>query len=477
MIARKALLALCVLLASVPLAWGSAGSPRYAIDLRVDFSRGTFTGTEAVTYTNTTSTNLYELFFRLYPNAHAIYGDGTLTVDVVRVGDAPVSPTGFGDETILFVPLSSPLAPGGVVTVDLSFHGRLTDWRRHPGGTGASDYGIYASSSSSMTMAECYPILAPYDEEMGWDLDSVSPIGDAVTSGTADYVVTVTAAADLTVLTSGIQVGEEPLGSERRCSFVGDDIRDFMIVVVKDYETRSELKDGLTVRTSFLPEHAQAAETSSSLARRALSLYGELFGPYFGTELDLVEVPLSRAAGVEYPGLILIGESYCENPYDQFFTIIIAHEVAHQWWYAVVGNNVTEEPWLDEALATYTSLVFIEREWGEESADSFLATWRERYRRARLDHPELSVTSPVYLFPDSSVYSAFVYYGGAVLLDEIRRRIGDDAFFSALSEYYRDLAGRIAHRADLLSRFEEACVCGLGELFARYFTSSRSSLH
>ncbi len=455
--------------------WGGAGSPRYAIDLRVDFSRGTFTGTEAVTYTNTTSSTLYELFFRLYPNARAIYGDGTLTVDGVWVEGTPVSPLGFGDETVLLVPLPGPLSPGGSVTLDLSFHGRLTDRRRRPSGT--DDYGIYASSSSAMTMAECYPILAPYDEETGWDLDPVSSIGDAVTSETADYSVTVTAAADLTVLTTGFQVGEESLGEERRSTFVGDDVRDFMIVVVRGYETQAEREDGLTVRTSFLPEHAPAAATSASLARRVLSLYGELFGPYFGTEIDLVEVPLSRAAGVEYPGLILIGESYCENPYDQFFTIIIAHEVAHQWWYAAVGNDVTEAPWLDEGLATYSSLVFIEREWGKESADSFLATWRERYRRALAKYPELSVTSPVYLFPDSSVYSAFVYYGGAVLLDGIRERIGDEAFFSALAEYYRDLSGRIAHRADLISRFEDACGCGLGDIFTPYFTSSRSSLH
>ncbi len=472
---KKALLALCVVFVFAVPAWGGAGSPRYTIDLRVDFSQGTFTGTEAVTYTNTTSTTLYELFFRLYPNARAVYGDGTLTVEAVWVGETPVTPREFEDETVLLVPLPAPLPPGGDIAVGLSFHGRLTDWRRRPNGT--DDYGIYAASSSAMTMAECYPILAPYDEETGWDLDPVSPIGDAVTSDAADYSVTVTAAADLSIITSGFRVEEESLGAERRSSFVGEEMRDFMIVVVRGYKIREEQKDGLTVRTSFLPEHAQAAEISSSLARRALSLYGGLFGGYRGRELDLVEVPLSRAAGVEYPGLILIGEAYCENPYDQFFTIIIAHEVAHQWWYAAVGNDVTKEPWLDEGLATYTSLVFIEQEWGRESADSFLATWRERYRRALAKHPDLSVISPVYLFPDSSVYSAFVYYGGAMLLDGIRRRIGDDAFFSALSEYYHDLSGRIAHRADLLSRFADACGCGLGDIFAPYFTSSRSSLH
>jgi len=476
---KASLLILCLLI--VPLSSAAAppmpvqeGLPHYEITLNIDFPHGTFSGTEEVTYQNTTATTLYELYFRLYPNASALYGDGELKVDAARVDDESVVTTSLGDGTCMFLPLPEPLLPGESTAVLLSFHGQAADWRHHPGGSVSTDYGIYAASRVTMTLAECYPILAFYDKGTGWEIDPVSPIGDAVTSEVASYGVTVTAAEGLSVFASGRLVSEEAIGANRRYRFVGEALRDFMIVVGDGYEIKTETTGGVTVRAGFLPGHAQAAEIALSRAKTALSLYGKLFGDYFGRELDLVEVPLAHAAGVEYPGLILIGESDCENPYDQFFTIIVSHEVAHQWWYAVVGNNVTEEPWLDEGLATYTSALFIEKEDGKEAMDELLSSWRKSYQQARSRYPELSVASPIYLFPDSSTYSAFVYSGGALLLDEIRRTIGDAAFFSALSRYYHDLAFRIAHREDLLSRFEGACDCPLGALFASYLVPVHS---
>ncbi len=438
----------------------------------MDFASGSFTGVERVVFDNTSSSRLYELFFRLYPNASELYGNGDLVVDTVQIDDQTVSCTTFSDDTVLLVALPTPVDPGDKTVVDFSFHGRLTDWRRHQNGTSAGDYGIYAASSFAMTMAECYPMLAPYDKETGWDLDRVSAVGDAVTSETADYLVTVTVDKGLAVVTSGDKVSEKSIGGRQRYSFIGKDIRDFMIVVVSGYEERERAQDGIIIRTSFLPKHSDAADRALSLGQKAIFLYGDLFGMYYGQEVDIVEVPLNRAAGVEYPGLILVGESYCENPYDQFFAIIIAHEMAHQWWYAAVGNNVTEEPWLDEALATYSSIIFIEREWGAKPARSVLSTWEKRYHQAKSAYPQLSVGAPVYLFPNSSIYSAFVYDGGAEFLDEVRHRIGNNAFFSALSGYYHDLSGSIAHRADLIQHFERACGCGIGDLIARYFTAN-----
>ncbi len=449
----------------------TAEATTYNIDLQVDFPSGNFTGTEHVTFKNTSSSRFYELFFRLYPNARNFYGDGNLIIDTVRIDNQVVSSTLFSNDTVLLVPLPTPLPPGGKTVIDFSFHGRLTDWRRNRNKSSANDYGVYAASSSAMTMAECYPILAPYNDETGWDLDRVSAIGDAVTSDVADYTVTVTVDEGIDVVTSGEVVKEESAGGKRRYWFSGEGIRDFMIVVVKGYEERESKQNGVLIRVSFLPIYRQAADKALDLGRKALSLYEKLFGRYFSREVDIVEVPLNRAAGVEYPGLILVGGSYCENPYDQFFTIIVAHEMAHQWWYAAVGSNVTEEPWLDEALATYSSVVFIEREWGERSARSLLSSWEESYYRAKSAYPQLSVGSSVYLFPDSSVYSAFVYDGGAEFLNDVRQRIGDDAFFSALSGYYHDLSGAIAHRTDLIEHFEHTCNCGIGDLVARYFTA------
>lgn len=454
-------------------AWGTGAV--YDLDLHVDFFHGSFTGTETVTYTNPTSGPLYELPFRLYPNSPYLYGDGTLSVDSATVAGTPVTADTVGDGTYLLVPLPAPVQSDGEIVVRFAFHGRAADWRNGRGKS-AADYGIYAASPAAMTLAEFYPMLAPYDPCTGWVLDPVYPNGDPVTSASSDYTVTVTADAGLTVLSSGSEVGTEPVGDEVKHTFVGNDIRDFMLVVTSGYETRATAAGGTLVRTSFPPSHNQAAARAATLAAEALALYGKLFGPYSGTELDIVEAPLGRAAGVEYPGLILVGESYCNNPYDQFFTVIIAHEVAHQWWYAAVGNDVIDEPWLDEGLATYSSVLFLEHKWGKEG-DSFFSSWIDYYRRARAQHPDLSVAAPVPLFPDSSTYTAFVYYGGAAFLDAVRKRIGDTAFFAGLSSYYRDLSGRIAHGYDLISHLEAACGCGLGDLASEFLLPAGERVH
>jgi aminopeptidase N len=61
--------------------------------------------------------------------------------------------------------------------------------------------------------------------------------------------------------------------------------------------------------------------------------------------------------------------------------VTVAHEVAHQWWYSLVGNDVQTESWLDEALASYSQIVYQEAIHGPAAAEGELEGFRERYRR------------------------------------------------------------------------------------------------
>jgi len=441
--------------------------PHYEIALDVDFAGGTFSGVERIKFVNATGEKLDEVFFRLYPNASALYGDGLLSVEEVLVeGDVVETSTSMG-ETILMVALPSPLEDAETISLELRFNGRPAVWGS-PGGTSSHvGYGIYAASGRTMTLASFYPILAVYDEE-GWNIDPVYEIGDPVFSTIATYSVSVTTEPGLAILTSGRLMNQELNGERCSYQFAGEGMRDFIITLGEGYTQCIEHVGAVALRTSFFPEHAQAGQIAMTHAKAAITLYEQLFGPFAYNELDLVEVPLERTAGVEYPGLILIAEGYSDNPHDRFFDIIVSHEAAHQWFYAVVGNDVIEEPWLDEAFATFASLLFLEETCGVKVARTTIADWQASYRSTCARHPELSVTSPLYRFPDSATYNAFVYYGGALFLDEVRRTIGDTAFFAALSAYYHDLAFQVACAFDLLWHLEEACACDLSEVFSSY---------
>jgi len=78
-------------------------------------------------------------------------------------------------------------------------------------------------------------------------------------------------------------------------------------------------------------------------------------------EFDIIQSPVQYALGVEYPGLVLINAAMYSpiNQYHDRLETTIAHEVAHQWWYSMVGNDVVAYPWMDEALTSYSSLVYL----------------------------------------------------------------------------------------------------------------------
>ena len=59
---------------------------------------------------------------------------------------------------------------------------------------------------------------------------------------------------------------------------------------------------------------------------------------------------------------------------------LITHEVAHQWWYNVVGNNVIDDPWLDEALATYSYVIYLEEAEGMQAGRGAIDYFEKEYR-------------------------------------------------------------------------------------------------
>ncbi len=75
---------------------------------------------------------------------------------------------------------------------------------------------------------------------------------------------------------------------------------------------------------------------------------------------------------MEYDGLYYLGESYYRQYKGEplsYLVAIAAHETAHQWFYGVVGNDPAIEPWLDEALATYSELLYYQRYFPESAND------------------------------------------------------------------------------------------------------------
>lgn len=447
---KSALLWFCLLW---QLAGVSGQSPlAYDLILWVNTAGG-IQGT--ATITGPTEVDWPEVLLRFYP---AALGEERLFPQAISVDEEALSWDSV-DPSVIVVPLdtqvgqASSLSVGGSLTVE--FQGEVPPFEE------AGGYGIFARSEDAIVLAQGYPLLAPW--EGGWNVEPVLPWGDALVAEVADYTAEIFAPVGWTPVTSG---EEEALGPGR-FRVVGEDLRELGIVLVQGYECEAAFLGDIELRSFFSPKHRAAGEAALGIALQALGLYQELFGPYPFPELDLVEVPLRGAAGVEYPGLILAGQDYYARfPEDPlFFPMIFAHEVAHQWWYAQVGNDQVAEPWLDEALVTYTSGLYFE---AQGRFQEILAYWEDSYALGRERNPEALVTSPLWEFPEGRGYGGIVYSGGALFLHEVRTTMGDDAFFRALRRYLHEFKWQIAHGKDLLHILREESPVPIDHLIARW---------
>ena len=222
---------------------------------------------------------------------------------------------------------------------------------------------------------------------------------------------------------------------------------------------------------------SQAGEHALDIAADSLRIYCQKFAPYPYAEFEVVETPLRDAAGVEFPNIALIGSYLYDDPSSNNFVITIAHEVAHQWWYNVIGNNVFSEPWLDESLTTYTSSLYYEYKFGQTAADSLFSYYHNRYNQTRTRGQDDQITRNMAHFEslsDPRTYGGIVYAKGALFYKALRQEIGDQAFFDALKTYYQAHQYGIATGNDLLNIFETSSGRSLDAFYKEWLYSPGS---
>jgi aminopeptidase N len=146
---------------------------------------------------------------------------------------------------------------------------------------------------------------------------------------------------------------------------------------------------------------------------------------------------------------------------------VVAHEAAHQWWGDVVTPRAPRDLWLSEGLATYFERLWLARAWGDEEAsyrrlldrDAVLASVRGDDARpiVAADPDDPAAT----LGPN-------VYQRSALVLDLLRRTLGDDAFWGGLRAYLGRFAFDVAGTDDLRHALETASGRDLGPFFGTW---------
>ena len=414
-----------------------ARATRYQIDLTIAPDLASLTGRQHVRYTNTESVPLEVMYLRLFANSP--YYGGKQTIRALRVNGAEAKPEMSLGNTVLKIAMNPPLQPGSAVEFDLEYDVAI------PTKTVDAGYNQFGYHDGVLTLPNLYPIIPVYDDE-GWHVELAPGYGDAVYSDTALYQVSITAPADQVVAASGVcQVSG--VGANRVWRCVSGPMRDFMIAMSADFVVESTSAGGVTVNSYALKEDARAGRQGLRYAADAVASYQKRIGTYPFTELDLVETP-TTAGGIEYPGLIVVaGRVYDDAPVQEFTTV---HEAAHQWWYGLVGNDQVDEPWIDEALAQYTSILYFRDRYGAEQAQFLVGlVFGQRYDRARQADEDLRADLPVARYTESQ-YGEIVYGKAPLFFDALYQAMGDEKFNAFLRTYFEAHRYGMATAQDLL---------------------------
>jgi hypothetical protein len=392
--------------------------PAYTVHLRGDASGRTWTGWEEVAFTNVDAQPLDPVWLRLWSNG--IDGCDPMAISISRPATGSFrTPTVAC--TAVRVDLDAPLAPGQRTTLRFDLRIRVP---------ARNDRFGYAEGMALLGTA--LPTLAVHDDH-GWNLDPFVAFGESFYSVVGSYGVTLDVPADLATPTTGATASVRTSGDREIRTFVADDVRDFAWAAGA-FRLLQERVGDTALDVWYLPDMVGAKDAADMLevARTATTTYGDAFGPYPYPEVDVVLTDFSRYGGMEYPQIVFV------NPTDAFVT----HELAHQWWYGVVGNDEYAEPWLDESLATWSMYLPL-RPW--------LACHRYRWpsRTAR-------ITNDMAYWSEHTKEYGTIYGGGGCMFADLAHRFGLARFEAILAGYAQAHRFDVARGSDLIDAIDRA---------------------
>ncbi|MDD9956064.1 MAG: M1 family aminopeptidase [Anaerolineaceae bacterium] len=425
---------------------------RHVVHATIDLAQQEITVLQDLHFRNLSALPLTELLLLVEANRK----EGSVTVQRVVAGDTPLRFTLEGRK--LSVRLPRVLQPEDAMELTLAFRLDVPPFE-------TDDFlGWLGYSQYQMNLGNWLPVVAPWGGGQ-WLVNETTALGEHSVQDTADWQVYVDIenAPDDVVLAGPGQVTEMENG---RWQIELQAARDFSLSVGSGYQHRAtELADGTILEVYSLndaPDALAAAAWTLDVARRSMERFAALFGPIPFERLVVVEGDFPD--GMEFSGLVFVSRDWFEswegNP-ASYLTLITAHEVAHQWWYGSVGSDQAREPWLDEALATYSEYLLLESDFPD------LLDWWWEWRVDRFA-PGGHVDSDIYEFARRRDYINAVYLRGARMLHELRQDLGDDAFFGWLRRHAEQGAGNIVTEEDFWSLLSESQRAATLETRRRY---------
>ncbi len=341
----------------------------------------------------------------------------------------------------------------GLYTIVLQFEGKITTqmngiypcFFKYKG----QDKKLIATQFESHHAREVFPCIDEPEAKATFDLTLTVPKGEEVIANTP--VKSQQASKGM----STYSFETTPKMSTYLLAFVCGDLK----------YLEAKTKDGIHVRTYATPDNVKLTKYALDIAVKCLEFFNDYFGiPYPLEKCDLIALPDFASGAMENWGCItfrehalLVDEKNTSLPTRQYVAMVVAHELAHQWFGNLVTMRWWTDLWLNEGFATWIEYMAVDElfpDW--QMWTQFIAD--EQQQALKLDALEFThpIEAPIN-HPDEirSIFDAISYSKGASVIHMLHEYLGKDVFREGLRYYLKKHEYANTDTQDLWAAFEE----------------------
>jgi hypothetical protein len=430
---------------------------RYELAAELDYDNHQLFVVQQIHFTNNTTEPIPDLLLMVEPD----YYPNVFQLNSINwASGEPIQGIQL-ENAQLKIPLSEPINPGEEISLSLTYELNIPSPEISPNLRPIP----FGYTQRQTNLVDWYPFIPPYIPGQGWLAHEAGYYGEHLAYEISDFQVELKLAGGRDDLVIAASAADEGDGDIHRYNH--ENGRGFAFSVSHMYSVFTQTVGDITIYSYAFPHHATAGQSVLKTTAEAVELYSEIYGPYPRNILSAVEADFLD--GMEYDGLYFLSNAFynlSKNIPGEYLTAIAAHETAHQWFYAMVGNDQALEPWLDEALCTYSERLFYERYYPGA------LEWWWNYR-IHFYQPGGWVNDSIYNpHGVSNAYRAYrdaVYLNGAIFLEDLRSLIGDESFFAFMADYVEKFTRKIATSEDFFTLLAAHTNADIQGLVDKYF--------
>lgn len=447
----------------------------YTINLEIDAENKFVQANQTVDFFNNTDSILKQLKFHLYPqffeegNTNYIlpstrlneaYPNGmsyaNFEIERVKIDNTDIKICYEGEcDNILVVNLNESLLPEKRVEIVIDYSFSIPNCEHRFG------YG-----ENTINLANFYPIACVF-ENNEFSTKPYNANGEPFYSDISNYCVNITVEKQYIVASSGNKTNENVENNLKNLSFQTQAVRDFALVLSDKFEIISEKVGNTNIEYFYTDDDEKEQSLQASVD--SIKTFSNLFGAFPYETYSVVQSDFIYG-GMEFPNLVMISNDI--QNIDDYKNVII-HETAHQWWYAMVGNDEFSFPWLDEALTEYSTILFYDHNNYNLTHKEMVETCHSNYLTFITVYEDVlgSIDTSMRAVDEYSTepeYTYCTYVKGVLMFESLNSVIGEKNFYSALKLYFENNKFKNATPEDLISAFEQTSKQELNNFFSSW---------